>query len=330
MRNIFLLICLLYAGTGIAQSSFTVTDSDPVNANGLSIGYHLVSEKEKEVGNKGDFSRFSVEFYVTNTGSEAKIILYRQGLNLLGSDVSPNLVLFKCLNATGARLTSKELTLQAKPCILQGIVEEKDGASGKTVENRRPVKIGYWIKPGETISARTIMIVPLNDKPQVVAFLFPDPGAPVATTMSAGAYNNYNNNNPGMPASLPQGFVKIKSITSGDYLNEEHVPIGCTPIEDGWWSAQWQLLPVSGTNYYIIQNRWKSNFLSIDDFSLLSSNSQSRNALWLLETVDGGRSYTIKNASRNAAITNLNGVVQANPLERGQQNTKWIIEPYSN
>jgi hypothetical protein len=318
MKYISLLFLLLITGATSAQLAFPVSDSAAVITGGLKFGYSIITEKEKEVGNKGNFSRFSLEFFVVNVSAEAKIIMYKQGFNLLGSDVSPDLVKFKCVNATGARLTSKELTLQAKPCIIQAVVEDKD-AAGKAIENKRLVKIGYWIKPGETISARTIVIVPFNEKPGVIATLFPNPNTPVGSTVT--------NTGMGDPPPLNiQGFVKIKNATSGTYMNNESGLLGCTMINSEWWSAQWQLIPVNGTNYFTIQNRWKNNFLSLDNSGMLSTNNQSVNTEWLLETIDGGNTYTIKNAARNAAIINQNGTIQAAPLFAGQQNTKWIIE----
>jgi hypothetical protein len=320
MKIFFTLFFAVAITTCFAQQIFTVRDSFPVATGGLKVGYSLVSEKEKEVGSKGNFSRFSVEFYVSNISAEAKVILFRQGFNLLNSDVSPDLVKFRCQNATGARLTSKELTLQARPCIVQAITEDKDCASGKVSQNKKPVKIGYWIKPGETISARTIMIVPLNEKPDMSVIIYPDPNAPVASMITPGV-------NMASASSPIQGFMKIKNVLSGEYLNIEHGPLSCSVVNNEWWSAQWQLIPIQGTTYFSIQNRWKNSFLSLDNSGLLSSDNQSANSMWVVESVDGGASYTIKNAARNAAILNQSGVVVTGPLFKGQQNSKWSLEP---
>src|SRR6185369_13652820 len=96
----------------------------------------------------------------------------------------------KILNATGARLTVKEATLQAHPCIMDAIVEDKDCTTGKVVQNKRPVNIGYWIRPGETIAGNSIVIVPLNQKPDMTATLFPINNAPVVSTFGPGAAGN--------------------------------------------------------------------------------------------------------------------------------------------
>src|ERR1700712_4930659 len=117
--------CILFFVPVFAQQSFSVNESSPATAEGLQFGYNIVNEKEKEVGDKGNFSRFSLNFFITNMAADAKMLLYKPGFNLLGNDVSPTLVQFKCLNATGARLTSKEVTLQAKACNIMASVEDK-------------------------------------------------------------------------------------------------------------------------------------------------------------------------------------------------------------
>ncbi len=80
---------------------------------------------------KGISADIVYNIYVTNTSADAKIVLYKQGF-LSGNDVSHNLVQFNCMNATGARLTSKETVIQAKPCSLIALVEDKDCTSDKT------------------------------------------------------------------------------------------------------------------------------------------------------------------------------------------------------
>lgn len=154
--------------------SFPVTDSAPALLNGLQAGYIVTGESEKEVGDKGNFSRYKLRFYVTNTSSEAKILFFSQwGDPVLHADKSvPELVQFVCQNATGARLTSKGCSLSASPCNLEVLIDDKD-AHGNAVQIRRMAHLGYWIKPGETISTNVIMIVPLGERPQVLATFFP-------------------------------------------------------------------------------------------------------------------------------------------------------------
>ena len=340
MKKIVLLMLLFQAHHMLAQTA-VVSETEPVNFNGLSMGFTIKSEEEKEVGNKGNFSRFSVKFFVTNTGQEAKIMLYKDGLNLLGN-VSDQLAQFNCLNATGARFTSKSAIINAAPCNVMALVEDKDN-TGKIVKNKRFVQIGYWIKAGQTFSTNAIIIVPLNEKPKMEVVYLANSLQPTASAGYNGnnGYSSNSNNNAGstyggnqnMPP--PQqgifinGFVKLRNTATNNYINIEKGVMGCTAIDNEWWSAQWQLVPVTsnGITYYSIQNRWKGTFLSIDNNGLLLINDgRSNTAMWVLETMDGGNSYTIKSATRNAALADANGTVQAGPLFHGQQNARWIIE----
>src|SRR5689334_10413477 len=108
----------------LAQQVLPVTDSMPAIDEGLKAGYEISGASEKEVGDKGNFSRFKLRFYVINTSSQAKLILLRPTNSIFSSTVSPELVRFKCSNATGARFTNKEATLAAKPCIVDALVDD--------------------------------------------------------------------------------------------------------------------------------------------------------------------------------------------------------------
>jgi hypothetical protein len=337
MKKIMLFSLLLQASNLFAQSSpaLQVTESAPANVNGLVMGFTIKSEEEKEVGNKGNFSRYSVKFYVTNTTQEAKIILYKDGFNPLGN-VSDQLAQFNCLNATGARFTSKSALIQAAPCNVMAMVDDKD-ANGKAVKNKRFVQIGYWIKAGQTFSTSAIVIVPLNEKPNMQVVYLANSLQPVASAgYNDNAINNGYNNNQNLPPPPSQqqqpnftnGFVKLRNTSSNNYMNAEKGSLGCSVINNEWWSAQWQFTQVTenGQTYYTIQNHWKGNFLSLDRNGLVLDNGQSNTALWVIETLDGGNTYTIKNGTRNAALADANGIIQAGPLFHGQTNAKWVIE----
>ncbi len=324
-------VCILSC-MAVAQQAYPVTDSMRQTVEGLTAGYNIVNAKEKEVGNKGDFSRYSINFYVTNSSNEAKIILNKQGFNLLGSDVSSGLVQFRCINATGARLTSKELSLQAKPCMLQVSVDDKDCSTGKITQSKRPAQVGYWIRPGETIAGNTVVIVPLNEKPNVTVTFFPNTpniaGAIINNNNNDYTIGNNNSNNNYNGQNTPPGFVRIKNFASNNYLHNQNGPLACTTIDNGWWSAQWEIVPVNGTNYYQIKNRWKNNFISTENNNMISDNGKSSNSMWLIEdSGNNNNTYTIKNAANNARLTYQDGALKTTSSFFGNQaNMQWVIE----
>lgn len=330
-KRTYLLIALLAAtlcAKSLAQQVATipVTDSLAANVNGLQMGYTILSAKEKEVGNKGNFGRYSLRFFVTNTTGEAKILMYKQGFSI--GDLSPQAARFDILNATGARLTNKQVWLNLPAANVLANVEDKD-ASGKIVTNKRFVQIGYWLKGGETVHTDAIVIVPLDELPNVVvAPLFNTNqlvgngyGAPVPAEVA-----------PPSPFFSPsqgsiQGFIKLKNLWKNTYLNNEKGPAVCTAITDGWWSAQWQILPVNGTNFYLVKNRWKETYISTEDpNSMLSINPQSRASLWIVEPVDQ-QTVRFRNVANNTYLNIEPGRLQSTQIQPGAWSSEWVIEP---
>lgn len=177
MRTVFIGFLLLLSFAVTAQRSETITDSTPYIKDGLEIGYRILTNSTKEVGDKGDFSRYEINCYVVNRTADAKIIFYKES-GFWGSSepesALDDVVKFECLNATGARLTSKNTTLEARPCFTNALVEDKDCTTGKVTKNRRRVQIGYYIPAGVTITKKIIVIVPLNEKPDVRVNLLKD------------------------------------------------------------------------------------------------------------------------------------------------------------
>ena len=308
-----------------AQQSFTVADSVPVTVDGLSFGFHIKSSREKEVGNKGEFSRYSVQFYVTNISPEAKISLYKQGWQLL-NDISPAIVQFDCLNATGARFTSKGTTLSEQPCTVLAQVDDKECNSDKVTKNKRFVQIGYWIKPGETISSSSILIVPLNELPNVRATLFPNNNALLGNASYAPALNNDGFNPAGQ--LIPGGFVKLKNVWKGSYIHNQQGPLSCSTISPDWWSAQWKLVPVLNNSFYIIKNKWKETFISTADRkSLQSPDFSSAAAMWTLEPVAGTNAFRLQNAADHTYLNIESGILQSTPIQNDAWSARWILEP---
>lgn len=315
MKKYYLLLLTLLYLQSRAQQALPVTDSLPAMQDGLQAGYTITGASEKEVGNKGNFSRYKIRFYVTNTTGEAKIF-YTKPAFFNGSP-SSTLVRFTCANATGARFTSKEATLQMQPANILADVEDKD-ANGKTVINRRTVNIGYWIQPGETIATNTIMITPLGEKPTVTAIYYPNTGT------QAGVLLPQQN----VP-SLQQNFVHIKNFATGNYLQLEQGPLQCTTIDQGWWSAQWEILPVNGSNYFVIKNRFRNNYLAIDNTNnaYMAPRGDAVNAMWVVEESGATGTYIIRSAANDAKLVTQNNLVRAQAQYGKPAAAQWIIAP---
>ena len=322
---------ILLAVTTIAQQSVPVTEASPIESNGLRIGYNILQESEKEVGKKGNFNRYNIEFYVTNTTNEAKMILYKQGFNLFGSDVSANLVQFNCKNATGARLTTKGSTLLAKPCNVLAVVEDKDCSSNKTIQSKRSVQIGFWIRAGETISNKGIVIVPLNEKPDMSVTLVYNSNSLYGSAAAGPSYNSRTNNNRpsnnNQSLNFGESFLKLRVFSGNTYINNQTGPTTCSTIDNGWWSAQWQLLSVPNTSYFLIKSRWKNTFLNNESAAGFSTNNdQALNSMWIIEPDKNSNTYTLKNAADNSYLSVDRGNLQMNNSLNNMENARWLIE----
>lgn len=315
MKQLFAILFLLTGIPALAQQEMPVYDSLSASFQGLKAGYSISGASEKEVGKKGSFSRYKIRFYVTNEGPEAKLFLNRSGGIFNNASASNKVAVFKCRNATGARFTNKEATMQMQPCKIMATVEDKECGSEKINLNRRQVDVGFWIKPGETITVNSIMIVPLNEKPDMAVVFFPENNGTIAT---ANATNGTENTEP--------GFHRIKNFSAGNYLHVQNGPLNCSGIDFGWWSAQWEIVPAGGSGLYQVRNRWKNNYLSSDNGSLVSDNGQSPAAQWFIEETGSNNTYTIRNAANNLKLSFSNGGLSLVNVLGVPANTQWIFE----
>ena len=163
MRNILIAFLMSTSFIAGAQSK-PVTEETPFSADGIEYGYSIKNISSKEVSNK-DFSRYEVTLYATNKSECSRIVLFGQNMNLFESD-NQALARFDCVNATGARLTSKSGEVNAKPMYVVARVSTRD-EKGKQIYENQKVQVGYYIGVGETVEQNIIFIVPLNSKPDI-------------------------------------------------------------------------------------------------------------------------------------------------------------------
>ena len=92
-----------------------------------------------------------------------------------------------------------------------------------------------------------------------------------------------------------QQFIQLKNRWKKDgkttyYLHNQNGKLEAGAIIQGWWSAQWKLVKVGGTNFYRIQNRWKPNEYIHTQGPQLASGAIDNNwwsAQWDLEGYKG-------------------------------------------
>ncbi|MFD2570051.1 ABC transporter permease [Spirosoma soli] len=167
MKHLFTtLICLCSVFTtlpSVAQTAYDITEDQPAQLNGIEYGFAIRNESKKEVG-KDTFSRYELSIYVTNKSGCTKLFFPRQ--TPFGLQNQDQLAQFDCLNATGARLTSKSSTVRARPFSVPYSTTSKN-AEGKTVTNTIQVQAGHMLTNGETVSDNIIVIVPSGEQPRM-------------------------------------------------------------------------------------------------------------------------------------------------------------------
>ncbi|WP_020598216.1 hypothetical protein [Spirosoma panaciterrae] len=161
---LLLALCTGFIFSTQAQSSYEITTDQPAQFNGIEYGYAIRNESKKEVGSKGSFNRYELTVYVTNKSGCTRLFFPRQTtFGLQDQDLLAN---FDCVNATGARLTSKTTTVRARPFSVPYSTSTKN-AEGKVVTTTIQVQAGHMLENGETVSNNIIVLVPDGEQPQM-------------------------------------------------------------------------------------------------------------------------------------------------------------------
>lgn len=160
------LICLLsltaFTFLGNLLSAQKISDGQTIDINGIAVTFNILNKESVESGGKS-YDRYKVSASIKNTSDKT----YNIRLSAFPQIVSNiGLVELDCINATGARLTSKKIELKMKAQMINVTYSAYD-KSGKFVSSTIPVTGSYYFDPGDTISDNAIFIVPQGEKPDV-------------------------------------------------------------------------------------------------------------------------------------------------------------------
>lgn len=139
-----------------------ITDGSTVDVNGISVTFNILNKESISVGGK-NFDRYKVS--ATATNNSGKSINMRMAT---APQTVTNIALVEvnCINATGAKLTSKKIDLKPKAHNLN-VTYWAYNKEGKYVSSVIPVVAGYYLDPGDTVSDNAIFIVPQGEAPDV-------------------------------------------------------------------------------------------------------------------------------------------------------------------
>ncbi|KFF18702.1 hypothetical protein [Chryseobacterium sp. JM1] len=163
MKNLILLFNLsLVLFFGTRASAQKISDGQTIDVDGMSVTFNILNKESVQAGGKS-YDRYKVSASVKNAsdkGYSIRLSSYPQIVSNIG------LVELDCINATGAKLTSKKIELKMKAQMINVSYSAYD-KSGKFVTNMIPVTGSYYFDPGDTISDNAIFIVPQGEKPDV-------------------------------------------------------------------------------------------------------------------------------------------------------------------
>jgi hypothetical protein len=134
-----------------------------------------------------------------------------------------------------------------------------------------------------------------------------------------------------------QVYTRIINET-GLAINIEKGPVELTPAPDGWWSAQWEIVPhdimveKQGTDgfYFQIRNRWTGKFLGRGNNGYtLEMVDYQYNPSWVIKPVFlGAPFYTIEaNNWNDVALHSKGGRVFLERKKSSDASGLWIINP---
>ncbi|PWN63903.1 hypothetical protein [Chryseobacterium viscerum] len=162
MKNLTFLLFFIAVFLGINIHAQKISDGQTLDVNGMAVTFNILNKESVESGGKS-YDRYKVSASIKNTTDKTyniRLSAFPQITSNIG------LVELDCINATGARLTSKKIELKMKAQMINVTYSAYD-KSGKFITSTIPVTGSYYFDPGDTISDNAIFIVPQGEKPDV-------------------------------------------------------------------------------------------------------------------------------------------------------------------
>ena len=153
-----LLLVMVFTSLGAQK----ITDGQTVTVDGLAVTFNILNKESVTAGGK-NYDRYKVSAtLVNNSGKDFNLRMSNAPQVVTNTE----LVELNCINATGAKLTSKKIALKLKPQNLNVTywAYTKDGKYQSFVI---PVVSGYFLDNGDSVNDNAIFIVPQGEAPDV-------------------------------------------------------------------------------------------------------------------------------------------------------------------
>lgn len=133
-----------------------------MTVDGFAVTFNILNKESVTAGGK-NYDRYKVSAtLVNNSGKDFNLRMSNAPQVMTNTE----LVELNCINATGAKLTSKKIALKMKPQNLN-VTYWAYNKDGKYQSFVIPVVSGYFLDNGGSVSDNAIFIVPQGEAPDV-------------------------------------------------------------------------------------------------------------------------------------------------------------------
>ncbi|WP_312556022.1 hypothetical protein [Empedobacter brevis] len=161
MRKIILLT-LLFVFLFPNLKAQKIADGSTLNVDGFAVTFTIVNKESITINGK-NFDRYKVSATLLNqSGKSFNIRLNNTPQVVTNIDI----VELDCVNATGAKLTSKKIKLKLKPQNLN-VTYWAYTKDGKYQSSTIPIVAGYYLDEEDSVHDEAIFIVPQGEAPDV-------------------------------------------------------------------------------------------------------------------------------------------------------------------
>lgn len=164
MKNLTILAMALLLFAFAPAHAQKIMDGQTVDLNGLAVTFNILNKESVTVGGK-NFDRYKVSATLQNNSTKSYNIRMDSAPQIF---MKAGLVELDCINATGAKLTSKKLELKLKPQNVN-VTYWAYTKDGKYQSSVIPIIASYYLDMGDSVSDNGIFIVPAGEQPNVSA-----------------------------------------------------------------------------------------------------------------------------------------------------------------
>lgn len=159
----FMLTVCLSCIAGLSQAQ-QIKDGETVDLDGIAVTFNIVNKEPVDVKGQA-FDRYKVTASAQNNtgkGISIRLTTFPNPASIGGGKI----VELNCINATGARLTSKKLEVSMATHQIKVTYLAK-GTDGKLGNSEMTVPAGFFLDAGQKVQNDAIFIVPKGETPQV-------------------------------------------------------------------------------------------------------------------------------------------------------------------